>query len=211
MKILGLDIQLLGHSSVRINDRKLIYIDPFQVTEGPELPKADIILITHSHYDHCSIKDIEKIKKQDTIAVTVADCQSKLSNLGFKDVRLVEPGSKLEIGGVKIEAVPAYNVNKQFHPKENQWVGFIVEVDGVRVYHAGDTDLIPEMKGFEVDIALLPVSGTYVMTAMEAAQATKTFKRCKVAIPMHYGSIVGNATDAEVFKQNAGVEVKILM
>jgi len=211
MNLMGLDIQLLGHSSVRISDKRIIYIDPFEISEGTHVPKADIILITHAHYDHCSIKDIEKIKKQDSIAVTVADCQSKLANLGFKDVRLVEPGSKLEVNGIKIEAVPAYNTNKQFHPKENQWVGFIIEVDGVKIYHAGDTDLIPEMKTIDVDIAFLPVSGTYVMNAAEAAQATRTFSRCKVAIPMHYGSIVGNGSDAENFKNSAGCEVRILL
>ena len=211
MKIFNLDIELLGHASVRIRDKKIIYIDPFQLSGGSDIVKADLVLITHPHYDHCSIKDAEKIVTQNTIAVTVPDCQSKLSNLVFKDIRLIEPGQTIEIDGVKIHAVRAYNTNKQFHPKENDWVGMIVEIDGVRVYHAGDTDAIPEMRDIEADIAFLPVSGTYVMTAKEAAAAVKTFRKCKVAIPMHYGSIIGTASDAEEFKEKADCDVKILM
>jgi L-ascorbate metabolism protein UlaG (beta-lactamase superfamily) len=211
MKMLGLNIELLGHSSVKMKNRKTIYIDPFQLTEGSNLEKADVILITHEHYDHCSIKDVAKIVKPETIIITVADCQSKLNGLKVKGIALIEPDKSIRLGDDMISAVPAYNINKPYHPKDNHWVGFIIEMDGVKVYHAGDTDLIPEMKDIDVDIALLPVGGTYTMNAKEAAQATKTFKRCKIAIPMHYGSIVGNASDAETFKENAGCEVKILM
>jgi len=212
MKIMKLDIELLKHASVKIKNRKVIYIDPFELIEGGKgLEKADVILITHEHYDHCSPKDIEKIVKPETIIITVADCQSKLNHLNVKGIALIEPGKTISLGDEKVTAVPAYNINKSFHQKENHWVGFIIEMDGVRVYHAGDTDLIPEMKSIDVDIALLPVGGTYTMNAKEAAQATKTFKRCKIAIPIHYGSIVGSGSDAETFKQNAGCEVKILM
>ena len=213
MKILGLDIELLRHASVKIKDRKIIYIDPFELTEGPAPEKADIVLVTHSHYDHCSPKDIEKISNENTIIITVADAQSKLSNLKVKGITVTEPGKTIKINGenISITAVPAYNPDKEFHPKENNWVGFIVEMDGVRVYHAGDTGLIPEMKEIETDIALLPVGGTYTMNAEEAAQATKMIKSCKIAIPMHYGVLVGTASDAEDFKEKAGCEVKILM
>jgi len=210
MKLLGLDIELLNHASVKIKDKKTIYIDPFELS-GPGLDKADIVLITHEHYDHCSPKDVAKISTENTIVITVADCQSKLSGLKIKGIALIEPGKSINVDNVKITAVPAYNVNKHFHPKENDWVGFIVEMDGIRVYHSGDTDLIPEMKNIDVDIALLPVGGTYTMNGKEAAQATKTFKRCKIAIPMHYGTVVGTGSDAETFKNNAGCEVKILM
>lgn len=211
MKLLGLDIELLNHASVKIRNRKIIYIDPFELTQSASLEKADIILITHEHYDHCSPKDVAKISNENTIIITVADCQSKLSGLKMKGIALIEPGKSINAYGVKITAVPAYNINKHFHAKENAWVGFIVEMDGVRVYHTGDTDLIPEMKDIDVDIALLPVGGTYTMNAMEAAKATKIFKRCKIAIPMHYGTVIGNASDAETFKNNAGCEVKILI
>jgi L-ascorbate metabolism protein UlaG (beta-lactamase superfamily) len=211
MKIFGIEIELLGHASVRLKNRKVFYIDPFQLTDDAAKAKADVILITHSHYDHCSPKDIAKVSTPNTVIITVADCQSKLSGISAKQVVLVEPGKSVSLGHERVLAVPAYNINKQFHPKLNDWVGFIVEMDGVKVYHAGDTDLIPEMNTIEADIALLPVGGTYTMNAREAALATKTFKKCRMAIPIHYGSIVGTGSDAETFKENAKCEVKILM
>lgn len=211
MKILGLEIELLRHASVRIKNKKTIYIDPFELIGDHDLEKADIVLITHSHYDHCSPKDVEKISDENTLIISVADAQSKLNHLKVKGLTTIEPGKTIKANDEKVTAVPAYNLNKQFHPKENGWVGYIVEMNGVRVYHAGDTDLIPEMKEIETDIALLPVGGTYTMNAEEAAQATKTFKKCKIAIPMHYGALVGTASDAEAFKDKAGCEVKILM
>ena len=191
-----------------IKGSRTVYIDPFQVENGKE--KADILLITHEHYDHCSVKDAEKVVDENTIIITVADCQSKLSGLNVKSMTLVEPGSKLEVQGVTIEAVPSYNTNKQFQQKEQNWVGFIITIDGKRVYHSGDTDIIPEMEAFtNIDVALLPVSGTYVMTAMEAAEACKKINP-KLAIPMHYGAIIESRKDAEIFKQKAGCRVEII-
>lgn len=188
------NITWLGHDGFLIKgDGKAIVIDPFQVKQ---CEPADIILISHEHYDHCSPEDVKKIRKDSTVIVTEAQSAAKLSG----DVRVVQPGDKLTVSGIPIEAVPSYNTNKTFHPKENGWLGFIVTVGGVRIYHAGDTDRIPEMESFQVDIALLPVSGTYVMTAEEAVEAARMIKP-KVVIPMHYGAIVGSADDAKRFSE----------
>lgn len=208
MKVLGLDITHTGHSGFMIKTDKIIYFDPYQV---PTEEKADIIFISHEHYDHCSIADIKKIIQPSTVIVTVPDCQSKLSGLPVANVTLVKPGDKLNVQGLLVDAVPAYNINKSFHPFENQWVGFVVTINGVRVYHAGDTDFIPEMRNLvDIGIAMVPVSGQFVMTAEEAADAVNIF-RPKVAIPMHYGAgVAGTQADAEKFKSLAQVEVVIL-
>jgi len=194
----------LGHDGFRIDAGKTIYFDPYEITSGP---KGDLILITHEHFDHCSPDDVAKIQHAGSVIVTDKDSAPKLSG----DVRVISVGESLTIDDVTIQAVPAYNTNKDFHPKSKGWLGFIVEIDGVKVYHAGDTDFIPEMKNFDVDIALLPVSGTYVMTADEAVAAALAIQP-KIAIPMHYGAIVGAENDATRFKQAlAGkVEVRIL-
>lgn len=186
------NITWLGHDGFLIRGKNgVVVIDPFKVVESE---KADLILITHEHYDHCSPEDIDKVRKESTVIVTDANSAAKLSG----DVQVVKPGDKVTAAGFTVEAVPAYNTNKSFHPKNNGWLGFVVTVDGVRIYHAGDTDLIPEMASLDVDIALLPVSGTYVMTAEEAVEAAKSIKP-KTAIPMHYGGIVGSAGDARQF------------
>jgi len=205
VKMMLKKIHWLGHDGFRIDSENVIYFDPLELKQG-SVP-ADIILITHAHYDHCSPKDVAKIQKKETVIVTPADCGEKLSG----DIRTVKPGDTLTVKGVKIEAVPAYNITKQFHPKANGWVGYIVTVDGTRIYHAGDTDLIPEMKTFKVDIAFLPVSGKYVMTADEAAKAADVIKP-QIAIPMHYEVIkdLGTTKDAETFKKKTKMPVEIL-
>lgn len=205
----GVNIEWFGQSAFAFKNDKIIYIDPFKVRD---VGKADIIFITHEHFDHCSIEDIKSIIKPETIIVTVPDCQSKLSNLKIANVTLVRPGNKLIIKGTEIEVVPSYNLNKVFHPKENEWVGFVIKINGKRIYHAGDTDHIPEMKNLtNIDIALLPIGGTYTMTPEEAAKAVNDIKP-KVAIPMHYGTVsgVGQKSDGERFKSLAKVKVEIL-
>ncbi|RJQ17234.1 MBL fold metallo-hydrolase [Candidatus Woesearchaeota archaeon] len=194
------NIKKLVHDGFLLIEKdKHVYIDPFQLKTAEP---ADVILITHGHYDHCSIEDIKKIAKSETIIVCTPDCISKFNSLKVKQIVPVQPGNKLKVHDVLIEVVPAYNTNKQFHQKAEEWVGYIVTVNGKRIYHAGDTDRIPEMKTFKVDVALLPVSGTYVMTAEEAALACQDIKP-NIAIPMHYGSIIGSRADAEKFKSLA--------
>jgi len=197
------NIHWLGHASFRIDGEKTVYIDPWKLRGRPS--KADLILITHDHFDHCSPDDVAKIAREGTVIVTVAAAARKLKG----DVKIAKASDRLMAAGIPIEVVPAYNVGKKFHPKRAGYVGFIITVGGQRIYHAGDTDLIPEMEDIQADIALLPVGGTYTMTAEEAAKAANKIKP-KVAIPMHYGDIVGSARDAQRFQELAQVEVTIL-
>ncbi len=193
----------LGHDSFRIDASKTIYLDPYQVSSGP---KADLVMITHDHFDHCSPDDVAKIQQPGTVIVTEKDSAKKLTG----DLRVIKPGESLVVDEVKVEAVPSYNTDKEFHPKRNAWLGFIIEIQGVRVFHAGDTDFIPEMNGFNVDIALLPVSGTYVMTADQAVEAALAISP-KLAIPMHYGTIVGSDQDAITFKKALEGKIEVLV
>lgn len=194
----------LGHDCFRVDGSKTVYIDPYNIEPGKT---ADLVLVTHDHFDHCSPDDVQKIMRPETVVVTEKDSAGKLSG----DVRTVKPGESLTVDDVRIEAVPAYNIGKDFHPKANGWLGFVLEMDQVRIYHAGDTDFIPEMKDLKVDIALLPVSGTYVMTADEAVEAALAIAP-GVAVPMHYGAIVGDSSDADTFKAKleGKIDVRIL-
>jgi len=203
-------IHWLGHDAFRIDGPRIIYFDPYKL--GRRIPKADVILITHDHSDHCSPRDVARIQNAETTIVTVAAAARKLKG----DIRIVKPGDKITVKDVEVEAVPAYNVNKfrsagvPFHPKESGYVGFVITIDAQRIYHAGDTDHIPEMADLgEIDIALLPVSGMYVMTAHEAVEAARTINP-KVAIPMHVGRGIGSLEDARAFEEKAPVEVVVL-
>jgi L-ascorbate metabolism protein UlaG (beta-lactamase superfamily) len=192
----------LGHASFKLDaDGKLIYFDPWNVKKD----KANLILITHSHFDHLSLDDVRKIQTKKTVIVATKDCASKLSG----DVRIISAGDNIEIEGVKVEAIPSYNIGKNYHPKTSGWVGYIVTVDGIRIYHAGDTDALDDLKKLKVDIALLPVGGTYTMSADEAAGIANV-SRPKIAIPMHWGSIVGSESDAHRFRDLFEGETVIL-
>ncbi|MGE5237133.1 MAG: MBL fold metallo-hydrolase [Acidobacteriota bacterium] len=197
-------VHWLGHDTFRIDGPPLVYIDPFQLTGT--LPRADLILITHDHSDHCSPDDVAQIRGPQTVVVGTASVAAKLPG-----VEVVAPGETRSFAGITVRTVPAYNVNKAFHPRAAGNVGYLVTLGGVTYYHAGDTDDIPEMADLKPDVALLPVSGTYVMTAIEAAQAAREIKP-KVVIPMHYGAIVGSEADARKFAKlltGSGIEVVI--
>jgi L-ascorbate metabolism protein UlaG (beta-lactamase superfamily) len=187
------NIHWLGHASFRIQDgATTIYVDPWKL--GPNAPKADVVLITHGHSDHFSPDDIGKIAQPATIFVAPPDVAGKLTG---KKVLTAKPGETNDVGKVKVAAVAAYNINKQFHPKANGWVGYVVTLSsGERIYHSGDTDAIPEMKTVQADVALMPCGGTYTMTAREMAEAANAFKPA-ILIPMHWGDIVGSKADAE--------------
>lgn len=215
MIIQGIEIHWLGHDGYKIiSDNRFIYIDPFRIPQN--MAKADYVFITHGHYDHCSIEDLKKLAFENTTVICTPDVVSKLHGLKIKEVKTVAPGQSLSLEGIEVETVPAYNVNKfrspgvPFHPKEQDWVGYILTIQGKRLYHAGDTDRIPEMQQVQdIDIAFLPVSGTYVMDAREAAGAVEDIKP-ETAIPMHYDEIVGKQEDADLFAKMAGCEVIFL-
>jgi L-ascorbate metabolism protein UlaG (beta-lactamase superfamily) len=207
------NLHWLGHDSFRLDGPPVIYFDPWKLPAAS--PVADIILVSHDHYDHLSVEDVKKISGPKTVVIANPPAAAQLPG-----ARSIRPGEKITVGAVTVEAVPAYNLNKfrgpgqVFHPRQAEHNGYIVTVGGERLYHSGDTDHIPEMSGLKCDVALLPVSGTYVMTAEEAAEAAKSIKP-RVAIPMHYGDkdVVGTRADAERFRklcEKAGIEAAIL-
>ncbi|MEN9625984.1 MAG: hypothetical protein RL557_312, partial [archaeon] len=175
--------------------------------------KADIIFITHAHYDHCSIEDIKKIIKPETIVVSTNDVQSKLGKVApHVNSLLVESGKEYTVNGINFHTVHSYNLGKQFHPRDNAWVGYIIDCGGTRLYHAGDSDFIKEMHSVKADVCLFPVGGTYTMNAEEATRAAEIIKP-SLAIPMHWGSIVGTKNDAERFVNGCkekGIRAEIL-
>ena len=200
------NIKWLGQSGFRVITKsgKTIYIDPFKVVNFDL--KADFIFITHSHYDHLSPEVIAKIRDDKTLVICPHDCGSKIGGR----LKITKPNDKFEIDGIKVETVPAYNLDKEYHPKENNWVGYVLEVDGQRLYHAGDTDFIPEMKELkDIDIAMMPVSGTYVMNPDEAVEAINAFRPKKV-IPMHFGDTIGSIEDAKSLKGRVEAEIVIM-
>lgn len=204
----------IGHAGFRIDAQgATVYIDPYRVP--PSAPKADLILVTHGHYDHFSPQDVERLSDDRTWLVAPAAVAERASGR----VASIAPGQLLELDhlqGIEVAALAAYNTSKRdsdgnaFHPREAGWVGYDVNVGGERLYHSGDTDVIPEMDAVVgVDVALLAVSGTYVMTAGEAAEAARRIQP-RVAVPMNWGGHLGSRADAEAFAERAPVEVRIL-
>jgi L-ascorbate metabolism protein UlaG (beta-lactamase superfamily) len=202
--MMTVELTWLGHASFRIAGSVVVYIDPWKL-EGPT--QGDVVVVSHSHYDHLSVDDVRAVAGPQTRVVAAGDCTSKLDGL---NVQAAAPGDRVELEGVVLEVVAAYNIDKPFHPKEENWLGLIVNLDGQRIYYAGDTDAIPEMADLaDIDLALMPVGGTYTMTAAEAAEALGTFNP-RQAVPYHWGDIVGEENDAEAFKAAAACEVTIL-
>lgn len=195
------NIECLGHSTIKFNNsKKIIYFDPYNIKENYN--DADMIFITHDHYDHFSTEDIKKVKKDNTIIVVTEDIYQKALKIGFSKMNIVtvKPNNNYLINNIKFTTIPAYNINKQFHPKENNWVGYIIEFNSIKYYIAGDTDVIDENINIECDVAFLPVGGTYTMTYEEAAILCNIMQP-KLVVPIHYGVLVGSKKDAESFKK----------
>ncbi|MHC4715599.1 MAG: MBL fold metallo-hydrolase [Planctomycetota bacterium] len=200
---MAVTITWISHASFRIAGSRVVYIDPWKIPGGDM--DGDVVFVSHSHHDHCSAEDVAKVKATDGLLVGPPDTIDALGGghpLG--------PGGTADADGVRIIAVPAYNVSKAYHPKANNWLGAVIEMDGVRIYYAGDTDHINEMSELrDIDVALLPIGGTYTMDAAQAADAASDL-RCRMCIPYHYGDIVGSAADAQVFAAEAACQVHVL-
>lgn len=201
------NIEVLYHSSIRINKEKTIYIDPFKIDRNYN--DADIVFITHDHYDHYSEEDIDKVINENTTIIIPEELLTKLLKKGINKnaIITVEPNEKYVVQGIKFETIPAYNTNKTFHPKKNGWVGYIIIINGIRYYIAGDTDITEENKQVKCDVAFVPVGGTYTMDFKEAANLINEIKP-KIAIPIHYGSVVGTEQDAIDFIRLLHPEIK---
>ena len=205
-------IEVLCHSCIKFNKGEVIYFAPFKIEKNHN--DADAIFITHDHYDHYSEEDIDKVVKKGTIIVAPEDLLTKLLKKGFErdNMVLVTPNQKYTVKGIEFQTIPAYNVNKQFHPKANEWVGYVLKIDGVTYYIAGDTDITEENKKVKCDVAFVPVGGTFTMDYKEAAELINEIKP-KIAVPTHYGSIVGEKSDGVSFSKlvSPEIEVEVLM
>lgn len=203
------NVTLFCHSSIKIVGNKKIYVDPFKIEE--DYHDADYIFCTHGHYDHFSEEDILKVMNEKTKIITV-ECTYGMSIALFKNenrILIVEPNNEYLLDDLKFETIPAYNKEKMYHPKKENWVGYIIELDGLKYYIAGDTDAIDEILNIECDVAFLPIGGKYTMDFKEAANLANEIK-ADVIIPTHYGSIVGDLKDGEKFAELIkGKDVKV--
>lgn len=206
------NVEVLCHSSIKINKEKVIYIDPFKIEKNYN--DADIVFITHDHYDHYSEEDIDKVINENTIIIIPEELLTKLLRKGINKnaIITVEPNEKYMVQGIKFETILAYNTNKTFHPKENGWVGYSITLDDIRYYIAGDTDITEENRKVKCDVAFVPVGGTYTIDFKEAAQLINEIQP-KIAVPIHYGSVVGTKRDATDFIKllNPSIKGIILM
>lgn len=189
-------ITVNAQSSIRIGGDQVLYFDPFRITDARK--DADIVFITHPHFDHFSPADIARVCKPETVFIAPESMAAELKAAGITEPVLMKPGEIKTISGIAVETVPAYNISKQFHPKQNGWLGYIVTVGGKRIYAAGDTDATKEAAAVQCDIALIPIGGTYTMNPAEAAELVNRM-RPQIVIPIHYGTIVGNPGDGAAF------------
>ncbi len=202
------NIEVLIHSSIKFSKDIIIYFDPYKINK--EYHDADIIFITHSHYDHYSPLDIKKVIKDNTIIACPEDVKEELLKLDIKNIIEVVPNKDYEVLNIKFKTIPAYNINKNFHPKENNWVGYLINYNNVKYYIAGDTDITEENKNIICDVAFVPIGGTFTMDYKEAANLINEIQP-KIAVPTHYGLIVGNKDDGIKFSKllNNSIECKI--
>lgn len=204
------EVEVLTHSSIKITGKRVIYFDPFEVKE--ESHDADLIFITHEHHDHFSPEDIKKVADEDTWIIMPESMKGHGENLGNLKCKFVHPGGIIEAKGLMINAVPAYNRLKPFHTRGKGYAGYVVTMDDVRYYVAGDTDMTPDNQDIKCDVALIPVGGKYTMDCKEAANLVNRMKP-KLAIPTHYGTVVGSHEDGKRFAElvDSRIEVRIMM
>ena len=201
-------IEVNTQSSIRLNLDKIIYFDPYKIEDGNN--DADIIFITHNHYDHMDKESIMKVKNDNTIIVAPKSMESVIKEIEFKEYIFLNPFDKTNVGDISIETIPAYNISKPFHPRENNWLGYIVTVNDITYYVAGDTDAVKEIEDVKCNIAFIPIGGHFTMDVNEATELIKKMNT-KVVIPIHYGSIIGNITDGKTLKENlSDINIEII-
>ena len=193
------NIEVNTQSSMRMEFDKVIYFDPYKI--DCEKHDADIIFITHNHYDHMDSDSINKIKNESTIIVAPETMKDVVSSIECKDYIFLNQNEEISIDSIKIKTIPAYNIQKPFHPRSNNWLGYIITYNDISYYIAGDTDKTKEAEAVECDVAIVPIGGHYTMDVNEATELIKAINP-KVVIPTHYGSIIGDANDGKILKDN---------
>lgn len=202
------NVKVLYHASIVLYDN--IYIDPYKIEN--ETHNAKYLFITHSHYDHFSIEDIEKVRNEDTIFFVTPDCKEKLLEIGVDEKRIVTvaPDEMYRFNKIEVQVIPAYNVNKEYHKKEYGWVGYLIKINGVTYYITGDTDVNEDIQNIKCDVLFVPIGGTYTMDYKEAAYYTNSIKP-KYVIPIHYGTIVGKKEDGIEFAKLLDTKIECLI
>ncbi len=198
------NIYINTQSSIKIKLDKILYFDPYKINDNKH--DADIIFITHNHYDHFDIDSINNIKKENTIIIAPKSMENDIRKIEVKEYILLNPNEEININNINIKTIPSYNILKPFHPRKNNWLGYIVTYDNITYYIAGDTDKTKEAENIKCDIALIPIGGTFTMNVKEATKLINIIKP-KIVIPTHYGSIVGNINDGKELKNSTNIEV----